>query len=83
MTIGVGSTLFDGRYGLASLKPQHLAPLRALPSDDLNPAWVGVDLLVQPCALQSTPEERWQSGYFFALPGVKVESDWYGRGVLA
>lgn len=50
VTVGVGSTLFDERYGLRASKPKYLEPMRAFPNDDLDPAWCGGDLLVQFCA---------------------------------
>jgi deferrochelatase/peroxidase EfeB len=50
ITVGVGSTLFDDRYGLTKAKPRHLTPMRSFPNDDLDPAQCGGDLLVQICA---------------------------------
>ena len=47
MTFGVGSTLFDDRYGLASLKPAQLVEMTAFPNDDLDPSQCGGDLILQ------------------------------------
>jgi deferrochelatase/peroxidase EfeB len=50
VTMSVGSTLFDDRYGLASRKPLKLKPLTAFPNDSPDPAWLHGDLLLQLCA---------------------------------
>jgi len=47
VTFGVGSTLFDGRYGLTGQRPVHLTPMKSFPNDDLDPAQSGGDLVLQ------------------------------------
>jgi deferrochelatase/peroxidase EfeB len=47
VTFGVGSTLFDDRYGLASKLPPRLTPMWSFPNDDLDPAQTGGDLILQ------------------------------------
>jgi len=50
VTVSVGSSLFDDRYGLAAAKPRQLKPLVAFPNDSPEPAWLHGDLLLQLCA---------------------------------
>jgi deferrochelatase/peroxidase EfeB len=50
VTLGLGPGVFDDRFGLAAKKPKHLAPLPALPSDQLLKASSGGDLSLQACA---------------------------------
>ncbi|HEX3786790.1 MAG TPA: iron uptake transporter deferrochelatase/peroxidase subunit [Pseudonocardiaceae bacterium] len=54
VTLSVGPTLFDDRYGLASSKPAGLVPMRSFPNDSLEADKLGGDLFLQVCA--NTPD---------------------------
>ncbi len=51
VTVGVGPTLFDGRYGLASRKPAKLAKMPVFPNDNMvGSTEMHGDLMIQLCA---------------------------------
>jgi len=50
ITIAFGSSLFDGRYGLAAKRPKELIPMPRFPVDQLDPARTHGDILLQICA---------------------------------
>jgi deferrochelatase/peroxidase EfeB len=50
ITVSVGASLFDQRFGLAGKKPVRLAPMPVFPHDALDPAWCHGDVMLQICA---------------------------------
>jgi deferrochelatase/peroxidase EfeB len=50
ITVAVGASLFDGRYGLGARKPSQLVTMQPFRHDDLDPALSQGDLLLQVCA---------------------------------
>src|ERR1700722_16021489 len=50
MTVALGASLFDGRFGLASAKPTHLERMPQFPNDALEAESCHGDLLIQICA---------------------------------
>ena len=47
ITLGLGASAFDGRFGLESKKPIRLRPMDTFPNDDLDRARCDGDLLLQ------------------------------------
>ncbi len=50
VTVALGSSLFNHRFGLSSRRPLRLKPMQPFPDDDLDPAQTGGDVLIQLCA---------------------------------
>ncbi|HEX4428084.1 MAG TPA: iron uptake transporter deferrochelatase/peroxidase subunit [Frankiaceae bacterium] len=50
VTVGIGSSVFDGRFGLRSSKPRLLRPMDTFVNDNLDPARCDGDVLLQICA---------------------------------
>jgi deferrochelatase/peroxidase EfeB len=50
VTVALGATLFDGRYGLGARKPAQLITMTPFLHDDLDPALSQGDVLIQLCA---------------------------------
>jgi len=50
VTVSLGSTAFDNRFGLQKLRPRLLTPMRVFPNDFPMPEWTGGDLMIQLCA---------------------------------
>jgi deferrochelatase/peroxidase EfeB len=50
VTVAVGASLFDNRYGLSHLKPKHLTTMTDFPNDALDANLCHGDLLLQFCA---------------------------------
>lgn len=50
VTVSVGSSLFDKRFGLNGKKPKHLQEMQRFPNDKLAAEWCDGDISVQICA---------------------------------
>ncbi|MFP3014464.1 MAG: iron uptake transporter deferrochelatase/peroxidase subunit [Arsenophonus sp.] len=50
ITVSIGNSLFDSRFGLKKIKPNFLIDMDSFPNDQLESKWCGGDLLLQICA---------------------------------
>ncbi|WP_162064416.1 iron uptake transporter deferrochelatase/peroxidase subunit [Vibrio taketomensis] len=54
ITVALGDSLFDSRFGLSTFKPKHLVEMKSFPNDQLEQDWCGGDITLQICA--NSPE---------------------------
>ncbi|MCW2258113.1 deferrochelatase/peroxidase EfeB [Providencia alcalifaciens] len=50
VTVSLGNSLFDSRFGLDKVKPHYLVEMTSFPNDRLEQAWCGGDITLQICA---------------------------------
>lgn len=50
ITVSVGASLFDERFGLQAKKPLHLQEMKRFPNDKLQKEWSDGDISIQICA---------------------------------
>ena len=50
ITVSVGDSLFDARFGLDKIKPHYLVEMTSFPNDRLEEKWCGGDIVLQICA---------------------------------
>ena len=50
MTVSLGASVFDGRFGLTALKPKHLQDMKPFPNDALEPESTDGDVSIQICS---------------------------------
>jgi deferrochelatase/peroxidase EfeB len=97
-TVAVGASLFDGRFGLAPLKPAQLGEMGAFPNDALDDDLCHGDLAIQFCAesaeevihalravVKATPDRlaiKWKQEGFTATHGTRRGPIGTGRNLL-
>ena len=79
VTIGLGPTLFDHRFGLESKRPTPLTHLPAFPGDRLDPTHSGGDVALQVCAYTATAASE-AANELRALGAGVVTERWSQRG---
>ncbi|WP_067472554.1 Dyp-type peroxidase [Nocardia amamiensis] len=95
VTFGLGPSIFDGRFGLADRRPEHLHALPEFAGDALQPAWSGGDVLVQICAddpqivshtfrafrarMPGLARMRWTQQGFLSRPGAGTPRNMFGH----
>lgn len=50
VTVSLGDSLFDSRFGLDKVKPHYLVEMTSFPNDRLEQKWCGGDITLQICA---------------------------------
>lgn len=50
ITVALGDSLFDSRFGLDKIKPKQLVEMTSFPNDRLEAKWCGGDIMLQICA---------------------------------
>ncbi|EPL6454414.1 iron uptake transporter deferrochelatase/peroxidase subunit [Providencia rettgeri] len=50
ITVALGDSLFDSRFGLGKIKPKQLVEMTSFPNDRLEAKWCGGDIMLQICA---------------------------------